>query len=202
MKTLFLSILLTAAVSASAQTNAPATTNATTGALTGWVYMSNGVACHPPVKAIQPWVPEISHWHDGRTAVIFPPQWQGVFALLVPFIIGAFKKYGGKWAAKVPKQLLPVLAPIIANILDQLSAWTMGTTPNPVVATAAGAGAVWLREVWDQNKPEALKETDAVKYDPTLTPEQNVQRAMEASKATPVKPVDPAAALVNTLKPK
>ena len=75
--------------------------------------------------------------------------WQGIIALVVPLLICGVKLL----IPKVPKALLPILAPVFGAGLEIVlySAGASGAA-NPVAGAILGGLGVWLREVVDQLK--------------------------------------------------
>lgn len=66
--------------------------------------------------------------------------------VLVPLLIALLKG----WAPKIPKRLLPIIAPLLGGVADAAIAWASGGTPNPLLGAALGSAGVGLREVVDQ----------------------------------------------------
>jgi hypothetical protein len=66
--------------------------------------------------------------------------------VLVPILIAALKLL----APKIPKALLPIIAPILGGLADAVLAWVAGGTPNPVLGAALGSAGVGLREIVNQ----------------------------------------------------
>lgn len=84
-----------------------------------------------------------------------PADWVNVLILAVTPIIIA----GIKWLMpKVPKMVLPILAPLLGIAVDQLAAFATGHQSNLVLAALLGASGLWLREAIDQAKKQITKE--------------------------------------------
>ncbi len=66
--------------------------------------------------------------------------------VVVPMVIAGLKAL----APRVPKRLLPILAPILGGMIDAGAAYLQGGAPNPVLAAALGSAGVGLREILDQ----------------------------------------------------
>lgn len=66
--------------------------------------------------------------------------------VLVPVVIALLK-----WAVgRMPKWLLPILAPLLGAAADIASSYATGTALGPVWAAALGLAGVGLREIVDQ----------------------------------------------------
>lgn len=80
-----------------------------------------------------------------------PVDWVNLVTLsITPVIIAVIK-----WLVpKVPKVVLPLLAPILGIALDQLVAFMTGHQGNLVLAALLGASGLWLREAIDQAKKQ------------------------------------------------
>lgn len=66
--------------------------------------------------------------------------------VLVPLFIAALKLA----VPKVPKPLLPILAPILGGLADAGIAYAAGSAANPMLGAALGAAGVGVREIVDQ----------------------------------------------------
>lgn len=78
-----------------------------------------------------------------------PLEWANlIITVLTPLVIA-----GLKWGIpKIPKALLPFIAPVVGVILDQVLAFTTAHQSNLVIGAIAGALGVWLREATVQAK--------------------------------------------------
>lgn len=86
-------------------------------------------------------------------------SFQGWLVYIIPFLapigVATFKYF----IPKIPKVLLPVLAPILGIAIDQLVSLSPGYTANPAFAALLGASGVMLREALDQTK-KLIPKTD------------------------------------------
>lgn len=53
---------------------------------------------------------------------------------------------------KIPKWLIPILAPVLGGLVDAAIAYGSGGTANPIVGAFLGSAGVGLREIIDQLK--------------------------------------------------
>lgn len=67
---------------------------------------------------------------------------------LVPVLIAGLKTY----IPKIPKQALPILAPILGVGIDYATSYATGTGANPILAAFLGSAGTGLREIVDQVK--------------------------------------------------
>ena len=75
----------------------------------------------------------------------------GLIPVIVPLVL-----YGVKLLIpKVPKALLPILAPVLGGLVDAGLAYASGTAANPILGAALGSAGVGLREIVDQVKAAA-----------------------------------------------
>lgn len=70
--------------------------------------------------------------------------------IVVPIFIAAFKKI----SSKIPKWVLPALAPILGVLVTVISNSALQANGNLLVAAALGLAGVGVREIIDQLKPE------------------------------------------------
>jgi hypothetical protein len=69
---------------------------------------------------------------------------------------------GIKWLTpKIPPVVLPLIAPVIGIILDQLTALVSSHQSNLFIAILSGGAGVWLREMVDQTKKVGASRTAA-----------------------------------------
>jgi len=74
--------------------------------------------------------------------------WQMAIVVLVPAIIAGVKLL----LPRLPRWVLPLLAPLIGVALDQLGRMTLGTDSNGWLAMVLGGAGTGLREIGDQLK--------------------------------------------------
>lgn len=75
--------------------------------------------------------------------------------LLIPVLAPLLIAGGKLLIPRIPRWLLPILAPLLGGALDALAAYATGGTANPVLALALGSAGVGLREIVDQLKRTA-----------------------------------------------
>jgi MFS superfamily sulfate permease-like transporter len=79
-----------------------------------------------------------------------------LIAVVTPVVIA-----GVRWLLpKIPKIALPLIAPVIGVILDQLAGILTSHQPGVVAGAISGAVGLWLREAADQSRKHLAK-TDA-----------------------------------------
>lgn len=72
----------------------------------------------------------------------------GLVTVIVPLVIYFAKVI----VPKIPKWLIPILAPILGGVAEAVLAYASGGTPNPALGAVLGAAGTGLREVVDQIK--------------------------------------------------
>ena len=79
--------------------------------------------------------------------------WQALITFLVPMLIWGTKSL----LPKIPKAVLPILAPLLGAGLELIPYLTgISGTGNPVLGAIFGGLGVWLREVVDQLKKQVV----------------------------------------------
>lgn len=71
-----------------------------------------------------------------------------IITVATPMIIAMFKLM----IPKIPKQLLPVIAPVIGGLIDGLASASGLHESSPMLSVIAGSAGVGLRELFDQFK--------------------------------------------------
>ena len=80
-------------------------------------------------------------------------NWKQMVPLLIPLIVPMLLMFLKQAWASVPKNWLPILAPILGAVADMLSGWAGLGSFGPQWGAVLGAAGVGLREVYDQNRP-------------------------------------------------
>lgn len=71
-----------------------------------------------------------------------------IITVATPMLIAMFKLL----IPKIPKQLLPVIAPVIGGLIDGLASASGLQESSPMLSVVAGSAGVGLRELFDQFK--------------------------------------------------
>lgn len=77
-----------------------------------------------------------------------PTLWQGLIPLVVPGLVALFKFL----LPKVPKVVLPILAPILGAAADVLLHFAGLSSGGALTGAILGGAGVALREAYDQSK--------------------------------------------------
>jgi len=73
--------------------------------------------------------------------------WPMILATIVPIIIAFLKT---KVFPNVPTLLIPVIAPALALVVDNIMAWVASTPSTGLGAVLLGLAGVGIREIFDQ----------------------------------------------------
>lgn len=78
------------------------------------------------------------------------------FQVLIPILVPLLLTLARTGITKIPRRLLPFLAPVLGGLLDALGAYLTGQVANPLVGAVWGSAGVGLREMVNQARKAAI----------------------------------------------
>tara|TARA_R110000868_G_scaffold329464_1_gene590306 strand:+ start:108 stop:458 length:351 start_codon:yes stop_codon:yes gene_type:complete len=94
-------------------------------------------------------------WAETST-IITPTASTGLILTLIPLLVPLAVACIKFLLPKVPKALLPILAPAIGAGIDAVASYATGHQSNLIAAALLGSAGVGLREIFDQVKQQVM----------------------------------------------